>query len=490
MDTTRKALFFSFSEKYALITITLFSFFVIARLLTPQEVGINSIAAAIIALAQVVREFGVGNYLIQKNNLSDQHIGTALGFSLLLGLIMFAIMQLGAPLAGTFYAEEKLVNVIRIISINFLLLPLCSISISLLRREMKFSEMMIVNIIAALCGTCVTLLLAWNKHGAQSLAWGSVTSNLVTGIGAWFIRGDKSLILPSLKNWREIARFGGYSTFAAIVTSLAMNINDLAVGKVMGVAPVAILSRAQGVMNLMHSEFIGAIRNVAYPVFANLYRSGKNIETHFIITVTNITAFAWPFYGFVALYPLEILRIMFGPQWDESASLLPIFAAAGAFSAVYSMVTSVMLAVGRVELVTKSELVFQPLRAGIIVFSAITFKTLTACALGFLASFAIALPIYFIIKNKCVPNDSKALLAGLVQSIILSLIALSPAGAYSFYSDITRSNPINIIEFCIVIFLTALTWLFFAIFIKHPLTTDPLFRRFFSRIMPCKKNQQ
>jgi lipopolysaccharide exporter len=482
VKTVRRALVFSFLEKYAQIAITLASFFVIARLLTPKEVGVYSVSAALIGIAQVIREFGVGNYLIQKKDLTAQHVATAFGFTLLLGFGTFLIFQLAAPQAGTFYADEQLVAVVRIVAINFLLLPVCSISLALLRREMLFGKLMAVNTTAVVIGAATSMLLAWANFGPLSLAWGSVASNLATGLGAWLARNDRKLIAPSLRQWREIVSFGGQSTIAAVVTSVAMDINDLVVGKVLGLAPVAVLSRAQGLMNLMHRDLMGAVRNVAYPAFALMHRSGEDIEPKFIATITSITAFAWPFYGFIAIYPLEILRIMFGTQWDAASPLVPVFAAAGAFSALYSLIPSIMLATGRIDLVTKSELIFQPLRASIIVFFAIYFQTLLACAIGFLISFILALPVFLAFKHQCVKNDFKSLYLGLRKSLLLSVLSLGIPFAYSTLAGLTRTQPIALSEFAGVCAFTALAWFMSIVALRHPIATDPLFVRIRDRI--------
>lgn len=482
MKAVRRALVFSFLEKYAQIAITLVSFFIIARLLTPKEVGVYSVSAALIGMAQVIREFGVGNYLIQKKDLTDQHVATAFGFTLLLGFGTFLIFQLAAPQAGTFYADAQLVTVVRIVALNFLLLPVCSISLALLRREMLFGRLMAVNTTAVVIGAATSMLLAWANFGPLSLAWGSVASNLTTGLGAWLARNDRKLIAPSLREWREIVSFGGQSTIAAVVTSIAMDINDLVVGKVLGLAPVAVLSRAQGLMNLMHRDLMGAVRNVAYPAFAQMHRNGENIEPKFIATITSITAFAWPFYGFIAIYPLEILRIMFGSQWDAASPLVPVFAAAGAFSALYSLVPSVMLAAGRIDLVTKSELIFQPLRVAIIVFFAVYFQSLLACAIGFLISFILALPVFLIFKHQCVKNDFKGLYAGLRKSLLVCLFALGIPFAYSSSTGLGRVQPITLAEFAGICTFTAIAWFISIIVLKHPIAIDPIFVRIRIRI--------
>ena len=90
-------------------------------------------------------------------------------------------------------------------------------------------------------------------------------------------------------------------------------------------------------------------------------------------SITAVTAIAWPFYGFFALYPLESLRFLFGPQWDDAAPLVPIFCAAGAVAVVWSLGMNMITAMGKVKLATLSELIIQPLRIVILVLVALAF---------------------------------------------------------------------------------------------------------------------
>jgi O-antigen/teichoic acid export membrane protein len=72
MTSVRRALAISFIERYALIAISLASNILIARLLSPEEIGLYSVSLAVIGIAQVLRDFGVGGYLIQEK-ISPKH---------------------------------------------------------------------------------------------------------------------------------------------------------------------------------------------------------------------------------------------------------------------------------------------------------------------------------------------------------------------------------------------------------------------------------
>ncbi len=476
MSNIRRGLFFSLNERFLLIGISLTGAMLLARLLTPEEIGIYSVSLAVIGIAQVMRDFGIGNFLIQERNLSEAHIRTAFGFALLMGCTLFLIVFLAAPLAGEFYADERLVKTMRISAINFLVLPFCSISLSLLRRSMMFKRLAAVGVTAAITGFSVSVSLAYAGHGPNSMAFGAVASNLMTGTLAWIARTDRKLLLPSLTEWRVILKFGTQSSAASIVTTISMDINDLALGRILGFAPVAMISRAQGLMNLFHRDIMAAVRVVMYPAFAQAHRDGESVDAQYVRSVTNVTAFAWPFYGFAALYADQLIRLMFGTQWAEAAHLVPVFCLAGAFAATSNLALNAVIAVGRIELATRADLFLQPFRAILIIGAAILFESLYACAIAFLISTATAVPTIYFAKHKCIPTNFLSLGKGLMDSAKLTLITLTIPSIIAALNT-SPESPTSILGILLLAAVTSgVAWIFGIIFLDHPVQRDQAFQ--------------
>lgn len=484
MSSVRRSLAISFAERYVLIAFALVGNILVARLLTPEEIGIYSVSLAVIGIAQVLRDFGVGSFLIQEKNLTDDHVRTAFGFSLLIGGTLFVVALAVAPFAARFYGEARMIETLRISALNFLVLPFCSISLSLLRREMAFKQIATVNITAAVVGFLVIFGTAYQGFGANSMAMGAVASNITTGIGAWLARSDRKLLLPNFIHWRSLLGFGARSSAASVVTAISMDINDLVLGKVLGFAPVAIISRAQGLMNLFHRDTMAAVRNVAFPAFAKAHRDGEALEERHIASVTAVTALAWPFYGFASLFSLEILRLMFGPQWDAAARLVPYFCLAGALAATSNLVLNAVLAVGRIDLVARAELIFQPVRAALIIFAALVFKSLFACTIAFLIAFALHPPFVYFIKQRCIPNEPRKLLRGLWSSAKVALWCLSPAAIVAARVANSGTGVATLLELVIAALLTTLAWPAAILLTRHPLAYDPIFARL-THFVPC-----
>jgi lipopolysaccharide exporter len=468
MTGLRRSILYSFAESYGSMLLSLLSFMLLARLLTPPEVGVFSVAMALLSITQVVRDFGIVSYLISKAELTDSHIGSAWALAMLMGIGLFSLVQLGAPLLAQFYAHAGLGTVARVIACNFLILPFNSVCLALLRREMQFDQVMRVNLSGSAVATTTTVLLAWQGWGALALALGAVLNNLTVMLGLLACGAAQRLRRPTLARWRDVLSFGWPVTLANICSSVAMDINDLVVGKFMGFRDVAIVSRAQGLMNLFHRDFMAAVRNVAYPALARAARSGQALEQHYLRYVGNVTAVAWPFYGFVALFPLEVLRLMFGPQWDASAPLVPLFCAAGAVSGLNSLVAAVMLADGHARLYSRAEMLFQPARAACMCLVVYVWRDVQVFAWAFFGVACASVPWYYAFKQRCQPTDFRALARTVAPNLALTAAALAPAMlAVAGWRQPGQPLPLPVFLGCAA--LAAAAWLAALRLLRQPL---------------------
>ncbi|MBK8750327.1 MAG: lipopolysaccharide biosynthesis protein [Candidatus Competibacteraceae bacterium] len=479
MTSVRRALALSFAERYMLIAIALLGNILVARLLTPKEIGIYSVSLAVIGIAQVLRDFGIGNFLVQEKNLSEAHIRTAFGFTLLIGWSLFVIVYFAAPFAGSFYGEDQMVRTMRISALNFLVLPFCSISLSLLRRAMAFNRLVTVSLGAAVVGFTATISLAYAGFGPNSMAIGAVVSNIVTGAGAWMARTDRKLLLPGFSEWRVLLNFGGQSSLSSVITTIAMDANDLVVGKVLGFYPVAILSRAQGIMNLFHRDIMSAVRGVALPAFASAHRKGEDLDLQHTRSVAIVTAFAWPFYGLMSAYALETTRLLFGLQWDSAVPLVPIFCLVGAISSLNTLIPILLIATGHINIVTRAEILLQLMRLILVVFAVIFFRSIEAYAVAFLIATTIAMPVFFWFKQKALPTNFLELRRNLISSFLVALTTLCLPALQVVLTGVGRAEPIELTTFCAVIFVAMTVWIVSIRVFHHPICCEPMYMKYF-----------
>ena len=105
-------LFWRFSERTAAQGVSFIVSVVLARLLTPEDYGLIGLITVFISIATVFVSSGFGNALIQKKHATQTDFSSVFYFSIVMGLIMYAILFICSPLIAKFYNEPLLIPVV------------------------------------------------------------------------------------------------------------------------------------------------------------------------------------------------------------------------------------------------------------------------------------------------------------------------------------------------------------------------------------------
>ena len=79
MASFRKSLAINFASSSGATLVMFVVSIIVARILTPAEIGIYSIAIVLVNVAHVFREFGVSSYLQRAENLTPDKVRSAMG---------------------------------------------------------------------------------------------------------------------------------------------------------------------------------------------------------------------------------------------------------------------------------------------------------------------------------------------------------------------------------------------------------------------------
>ena len=422
--SVRQSLLISFVEKYLTLVISFASIMTIARLLTPREIGIYSVASAVTGMAQMLRDFGIGSYLIQERDLSRERLRTALSVAMITswsaGLLVYGCRDW----AAAFYHEPGIRELMAVQALQFILLPFSGPVLALLRREMRFKVILRISLLSSVVQLLVAVGLAQRGYGYLSLAWASLAGLACTVLMVSIKRPAEAWLRPGLREWRHIARFGVQASSAALVTELAMNMNDLILGRMLGFQAAALYSRAQGLMYLFHHEFMDAIRKVALPAFSQAVRQQQPIRDHYLQAVSHITAVAWPFYAFLGCYAQPIVRVLFGDQWLGAVPLVSIVVIAGAIGALSNLSLTVLTALGEMPKLVKSELLVQTVRVGLVFYAASISVEMSCYALIAIYSLQCLITLHYL--QHCIAISMRQLLRYNLKSLLLTAISLLP----------------------------------------------------------------
>lgn len=370
MSTTRTSFLFSFAEKYTLLLLSISGGMVIARLLTPAELGVFSVGAVLVGLAQVVRDFGVGQYLVQERALDMPKMRAALGTALLVAVLLAALVGLGAAPVARFYREPRLREVLHLLSINFLLIPFSALTLPYLRRQMRFSAIYAINATNSATNLLVSVSLALLGFGYLSLAWASVAGTAAALLVCLLLRPPELPWLPAWRGMGAILSFGAFSTGGGIIDEAGVAAPDLIIGKVLDVAAVGMFSKALGLLGVFNQAITSAVSPVVFPLFAARARDGGDVRAAYLSTISYVTALAWPFFAFAGLMALPLLNLLYGPQWNAAVPLIRIMCFSSASYSMFSMARYLFVATGHVKAQAKLDTIAVPVRVGAVLLAA------------------------------------------------------------------------------------------------------------------------
>jgi len=463
MSTVRKSLAFSFAEKYSVMVLQFISTIILARLLTPEDIGIFSVAAVIIGLAHMLRDFGVANYLVQEKDLTPDRIKTALGVTLTIAWSTALVLFLASSNIANFYDEPGVKNVTLILACSFLFIPFSSTILGLLRREMSFRTLFFINIIAAVAHAITGISLAYLGYGYESLAWATIASAGTTVIVGIIKRPEGSQFKPSFKEFRRIFRFGSYSSAANFIQEAGTTTPDLAIGKLLGFSSLGIYSRAFGFVSIFNYAITAAITPVVIPAFAQAHRDGTQIKKHYLLATSYYTALAWPFFCFISIMALPLILLLYGNQWIAAAPIAQLLCFAFMLHTLSFFAGNYLVATGQIELYFKSQLILQIPR--IILTIAAAFHSLAMVAAIQIIFYAASFILYHHYVHTKIEIELNGIISATYKSALIAII--SSATTYLSTYITTPENNVTLVFIASLTF--TITWLLAIFGLKHDL---------------------
>lgn len=349
MSTVRRSLAFSFAEKYGSYALSLVGTAIISRLLTPKDFGIFAVGMAVVMLIDVFRDFGVGNYLVQEKQITDQHVRAAFTVTLALSCMCALGLWLGTEAIVAFYNEPDLRRLVPVFAANFLLVSFSMPSLSLLRRDMAFDAIAAINLLATLVNLGVVVALALLGYGFMSLGWATLATSLTRTIAANAFRPCFWAYRVTLQEWRKLASFGTYSTATAVINVFHDQLPQLVIGRALGLTSAGLFSRAVTLCQLPDRLVISALNPVVLPALSERVRREINLKPAYLLALSYMSALQWPCLILLALLAEPVVLVLLGEQWLEVAPLVRIMAFGSLAMFPAFMTYPTLVALGRVR---------------------------------------------------------------------------------------------------------------------------------------------
>ena len=411
---------------------------IIARLLTPAEVGVFAVAAVFAGLASTFRDFGVAEYLIQERELTQDKIRAALTLNIIVSWSMALALFAAGPVAGDFYREPGVVNVMWVQALTFLLIPFGAVTQAWFRRELNYRPIVICNLLANIAAFATAVGLAYLGFGYMSLAWSGLVGIVVTVTAvAWFRPKDFPL-WPSLKGVGQVFHFGKFASAIYLMEQVGKGAPELVIGRALTMADVGMFSRANGLVEMFHRLVMRPVLQVCMPYFAKSDREQGSLVAAYLHSLSLLTAVGWPFLAFLSVIAFAAIRIIYGTQWMQAVPVAQVLCVVGAVQLMYLMAREALLACGAARRANHLQMGLLSLQ--LLGLSLIVPLGLMGAAVGLLAAALCSAALTQWHLHRGIGLALQDVVKHCLPSLALTALAVAPVGLWAALQPIGEAN--------------------------------------------------
>lgn len=468
MSQLRKPFLYSACDRYMILVLGLVMTAIVARLLTPDELGLFALTSGVILVSEGLRDFGAGTYIVQEREPSRTGVRAAFTMSVMISILLVLALVAAAPGIAAFYGEPRLVGGLRLASLILILNAFAAPPMAVLRRDLDFLPVAVINVSGALVMVAVTLGMVLLGQGYLSLIIGQIVAIAYGLVATQIYRPMLWVFLPHLGGARKVAAFGGWISATSVLNSLYMSLPNFVLPRVAGFEAAALLSRASQLSQLSDRVIVGAIVPVILPAFATLARRGEDLRQGYLHGVRLITAVQWPALLGLAILAEPAVRIVLGDQWNAAADLLRILALAWLFMAPAALTLPILVASGHTRDTLTESLI--ALSLGAVIFAGFAPFGLRPLAL----SFFLSLPIQMFVALAFIRNRLgftwKEFAAACAPSAVCAVLSAIPPLLAATHAGFAFAMPPA--ELVLAIGGGGVAWLIGLALTRHPLLNE------------------
>lgn len=328
---------------------------VLARLISKADFGLMSIALVVVGFVEIFAQIGIGPSLVQRANLEIRHVRAAFYFSIGLGAAFFLLLYAFAPQVGMWFNSSELAEVLRWVSLSFILSSVALVPRSLLVRHMDFKRLFAAAMVAMVVGNLVIGLgLAYAGYGVWAYVAALLSQNALLGLCFWWMRPDGSQGLWGKWKWedlKDMLAYGGRATLFNWFNYAATKADTVLVGEFAqsnsasgGWTATGLYDRSAHLMSLPITVLGKLGDSVLFSGMSAIQKDTLALQT---VVARGISIIAWlivPSSIALAWFSTEVSVLLLGVEYADAGPIVRILFMGVAFRSLIKIADAVVRA--------------------------------------------------------------------------------------------------------------------------------------------------
>jgi O-antigen/teichoic acid export membrane protein len=347
MANLRRSLVINFFSSSGSTIVHFIVSLLLARMLSPSEIGVFSMTIVFVNIAHIFRDFGVATYLQREPELTPEKMKAATGVMFTTSWLIAAALYLSSSWIGLWFKEPAMVPVMKVLAIGFMFIPFGSITHSLLMREFAAGKQAVVNVVGTLVFTFTCLGLAFLDFGTMSMAWANLANIIACAIVYTLLRPKNLPWAPSFRNWGSVLHFGVGTLLSSCLTAVNNAVPDILLGKLGSATLVGLFSRASSTVSIFGYIAGSTVTYGSLSYISQAHHRGEPLGPLIDRATSLVTAVGWPALALTYVFGTEIVTALYGEKWLPAVPAIDGLVVAGLIGMMFNYTSIALTAIGR-----------------------------------------------------------------------------------------------------------------------------------------------
>lgn len=288
---------------------------ILARLLAPDDFGLMAIAVLAITLVDRLTTTGFDFALIQRRGDIRPYLDTAWTVQMLRGATITVVMFITAPWIAQFFGAPEAEAVVRVLSLNTLIRGFSNIGIVYFQRDLRFDLRFIVEMSDALVNAVFAIIAALAFQNVWALVIGLLAGGLARVIASYVVQDYRPHFRLIGSYARSLFGFGKWILGSSFLNYTATNLDDIAVGRMLGVTDLGLYRMAYNFSQMVATEFTSMSNQVALPAYATIQDKPDRLRRGYLAALHVAAFIAFPVAAGTILIASDLVYGVLGTQW-------------------------------------------------------------------------------------------------------------------------------------------------------------------------------
>ena len=327
---------------------------ILTRILSVEDYGLVAMVMPFLAFAMVFADAGASNHTLQVKQLDHRELTLTFWISAVTAFAVFIIFICMAPLLSYFYGEQRLTLLTVVLGISVLIAPLLSQHNALAKRAFRQDLYGIAEIVGAVFGITLALILALNGFGYWSLVAIPVGRNISHAMTIWLLtRWVPGKPFIDMEKAKVIFNFGLYMIFARAISELGKNLDKVLIGWKYGTIEVGYYNVAYTIMMIPFFQIMTPVAGAMIPYFSQIKDSVEKLNDGLINVVVALGILIAPIMMWSALVSESLIVFVIDEKWAPSAPIFSFLAISSIGTVMSAVMGWVMVGAGKPEYLAK-----------------------------------------------------------------------------------------------------------------------------------------